>query len=56
MNISMFFWDATIGMNFFRLFPTIAIVVVNNHRQRSFAQVYCVPMLLDVLKFAKCLL
>ena len=30
--------------DFLRLFPMVAIVVANDHRQRSFAQVYCIPL------------
>ena len=38
-TISDVFLDTTIGKTFLRLFPMVAIVVANNHRQRSFAQV-----------------
>ena len=36
----VFILDATIGMTFLRLFLMVAIVIANDHRQRSFAQVY----------------
>ena len=34
---SMFFWNATIGNNYFHIFPTIAIVGANDDRRRCFA-------------------
>ena len=36
----LFILDATIGTTFLRLFPIVAIVIANDHRQRPLAQVY----------------